>query len=396
VRRASEDRMAAITAVTGGIAHDVNNLLGAIIGNIDLLRERHATDTEARDLLGEALQSALRGAELAQRLLAFASRQKLRPLRLDANALVGRLAQRAGRELGAAIEVVLDLTPGLWPVTADQGQLEASLAHLIANAREAMGTGGRLIIGTRNGHLDADHAGEHPGVKPGDYVIIEVSDTGCGMSQAVASRAFEPFFTTKERGQGNGLGLSMVQGFLAQSGGHIDVSSERGLGTTIRLYLPRLAGEAGNAEPAPSASVDTRGDETVLVVEDDAALRRIVCRQLYGLGYRVLEAEHAAAALRLLETERVAVLFTDIVTPGSIDGIALARTAASRWPELKILLTSGFPQAAREGAQVNGFRLLAKPYRREELAHILRDMLRDAAQAPALGTAHQPQASSFG
>ena len=393
-QRALGDSTATIAALTGGIAHDFNNLLAVIIGNLDLLREGNVDDGEAPGLLSEALASALRGAALAQRLLVVARHQKLQPARLDINALIGGMAERVGRELGETIGVSLELLPELWPVMADPGQLEASLAALVANARDAMGNGGRLIIGTRNGHLDADYAGEHPGVRPGDYAIIEVSDTGSGMSRAVASRAFEPFFTTKERGLGSGLGLTMVEGFLAQSGGHIDVSSEPGIGTAIRLYLPRLAALAARAEPVAASG----GNETVLVVEDDAAMRRIVRRQLYELGYRVLEAEHATAALRLLETESVAVLFSDIVTPGSIDGIALARTAASRWPELKILLTSGFPQAARDGyGAANGFRLLAKPYRREELARALSDMLSDTDKTPPRADATDPpQARSVG
>ncbi len=397
-RRTLGDSTATIATLTGGIAHDFNNLLAVIIGNLELLREGNVGDGEAPELLGEALASALRGAALAQRLLVVARHRKLQPARLDINALIGGMAERVGRELGEAIGVSLELLPELWPVMADPGQLEASLAALVANARDAMGNGGRLIIGTRNGHLDADYAGEHPGARPGDYAIIEVSDTGSGMSRVVANRAFEPFFTTKERGLGSGLGLTMVEGFIAQSGGHIDVSSEPGIGTAIRLYLPRLAAQAARAEPVAASGAAGGGNETVLVVEDDVAMRRIVRRQLYELGYRVLEAEHATAALRLLETESVAVLFTDIVTPGSIDGIALARTAASRWPELKVLLTTGFPQAARDGhGTANGFRLLAKPYRREELARALSDMLSDPGKTPSrVGATSPPQARSVG
>jgi signal transduction histidine kinase/ActR/RegA family two-component response regulator len=386
-QRAIGDKAAAIATVTGSIAHDFNSLLGAIIGNLELLCGGDGAPP-ARELVEEALASALRGAELGQRLLAFARRQQLQPAVLDVNPLINALAQRLAGELGDGLEVSLQLLPELWPVMADPAVLEESLSHLVANAREAMTGGGRLIVGTRNGHLDADYAAEHPAVAPGDYVIIEVSDTGRGMARAVASRALEPFFTTKERGAGAGLGLSMVEGFCAQSGGHVDVASERGVGTTVRLYFPRHGGGAATIHRLPARGAARGGDETVLVVEDDGAMRRIVCRQLYQLGYRVLEAEHAAAALRLLETENVAVLFTDIVTPGSIDGIALARTAASRWPDLKILLTSGFPQAARDGhGEVNGFRLLPKPYRREELARTLREMLSENGAATPGATA---------
>ncbi|MGO8917242.1 MAG: ATP-binding protein [Stellaceae bacterium] len=398
-QRAAAERTAAMGALAGTIAHDFNNLLGAVIGNLDLLREGDTGDAGAPELLGEALNAASRGVELGQRLLAFARRQTLEPARLDINELVGGLARRLGRELGETVEVTLDLAPTLWPVMADPAQLEASIAGLVANARAAMGGGGRLIIGTRNGHLEADYIGEHPEVKPGDYVIIEVSDSGAGMPRAVANRIFEPFFTTKEPGRGSGLGLSMVQGFVAQSGGHVEIASELGIGTTVRLYLPRLGAEARKAEAVPPASAVRGDNETVLVVEDDATMRCVVRRQLYELGYHVLEAEHATAALRVLETEKVALLFTDIVTPGSIDGMALARTAAARWPAVKILLTSGFPQSRRdEQGPVDGFRLLAKPYRRDELARTLREMLSTATPPlPApLAAVDQPQVSPTG
>jgi CheY-like chemotaxis protein len=274
------------------------------------------------------------------------------------------------------VGVTLDLADDLWPVMIDPAQLATSLSQLAINAGDAMPEGGRLIIGSRNSRLDADYAGEHPEVQPGDYVIIEISDTGRGMSHEVQRRIFEPFFTTKEKGKGGGLGLSTVLGFIKQSGGHIDVASEEGVGTTFRLYLPRLGVDARLSEPKAPARAAAGGGETVLVVEDDPAMRRVVRRQLYELGYQVLEADRATAALRVLETEKIDLLFTDIVTPGSIDGIALARTAAARWPEIKILLTSGFPQTRLdERGEVNGMRLLSKPYGREDLARVLREVL---------------------
>ncbi len=378
-QRADAEKLAAMGALAGSIAHDFNNLLGIIIGNLEMLREHADSGAPGLELAQEAHDAALRGVALAQRLLAYGRHQPLRPARLELNNVVAALARRLGRELGASVQVTLELEPGGWPVMADQAQLEAAVGHLVANAREAMELGGRLILGTRNLHLDADYVGEHPGVRPGDYVLIEVSDTGSGMPREVARRAFEPFFTTKERGAGAGLGLSAVLGFATQSGGHAEIASEVGVGTTVRLYLPRLGAEAVPVEPA--ATADEGGGETVLVVEDDAAMRRVAMRQLYELGYRVLEAERPATALRLLETESVDLLFTDIVTPGSIDGIALARTAAARWPALKILLTSGFPQARRdERVEINGFRLLCKPYRRDELARTLREVLGGAGQ----------------
>jgi CheY-like chemotaxis protein len=238
-----------------------------------------------------------------------------------------------------------------------------------------MPKGGRLIITTANRRLDADYAAAHADVAEGDFVMIEVSDTGIGMTTDIISQVFEPFFTTKETGKGTGLGLSMVFGFLRQSGGHVSVYSEPGVGTTFRLYLPRMVTEALPREIAEARPVEEpAAGETVLVVEDDPAVRRIVLRQLGEFGYRVLECDRAETALELLQREPVDLLFTDIVMPGGLDGIALARMAAERWPALKIVLTSGFPQARVDGnGEVLGnMQLLSKPYRRAELAAALR------------------------
>jgi signal transduction histidine kinase/ActR/RegA family two-component response regulator len=374
-QRADAEKMAALGALTGGIAHDVNNLLAVIIGNLDLLRDQNSGDGAALELVGEAQAAAQRGGELARRLFAFARRQPLQPTRIEANELIRRTLDAMSARLVGAVEISLDLDAELWPVIADPAQLEDCVVQLVSNAADAMAKGGRLIIGTRNGQLDKDYAGEHPEVRPGDYAIIEISDTGSGMSCDVQRRMFEPFFTTKEEGHG-GLGLSTVLGFAKQSGGHVDVASEEGVGTTVRLYLPRLGADVRRLEAKAASEPIAGGGETVLVVEDDAAMRRIARRQLLELGYLVFEADRAANALRLLETEHVDLLFTDIVTPGSIDGLALAHTAAARWPELKILLTSGFPQTRLdERGQVNGMRLLSKPYGRDELARVLREVL---------------------
>jgi signal transduction histidine kinase/ActR/RegA family two-component response regulator len=385
-QHADLEKMEAVGNVTGSIAHDFNNLLAAVLGNLEMLGDQTGIDTEGRELLGEAQRAAARGADLARRLLAFARRQPLKPARIDIDELVEAVGRRLERGLGRTVRITLDLAPDLWAVMADPALLETSLANMIANAGDAMPNGGHLIIGTRNGHLDADYVSEHPGVQPGDYAIIEVSDTGSGMSRDVQRRIFEPFFTTKDKGTGRGLGLSTVLGFVKQSGGHVDVASEEGVGTTFRLYLPRLSTEAPKLDgPAPATSLAKGESETVLVVEDDPNLRRVVRRQLLELGYQVLEAERAAAALRLLEAQKIDLLFTDIVTPGSIDGMALARTAAVRWPGLKILLTSGFPQAAHgdeHGGAVNGMRLLSKPYGRDELARVLREVLGAPGRSP--------------
>jgi CheY-like chemotaxis protein len=237
--------------------------------------------------------------------------------------------------------------------------------------------GGRLIIATANRTLDADYAATQTDVTPGDFVMIEVSDIGSGMSPETVSQIFEPFFTTKQLGKGTGLGLSMVFGFLKQSGGHVSVYSELGQGTTFRLYLPRAVSETVSVEAAEPQQILRGAGETVLVVEDNPSMRRVALRQLRELGYRVLECDRAAAALDLLQREPVDLLFTDIVMPGGLDGIELARIAQERWPELKVVLTSGFPQARVDGngGQLGTLLLLSKPYHKEELAAALRAML---------------------
>jgi CheY-like chemotaxis protein len=293
------------------------------------------------------------------------------------NALAAGMGKLLSRTLGENIAIVFDLAPDLWSVVVDPAQLEASLVNLATNARDAMPQGGRLRIVTANRSLDEDYALAHGYVPPGDYAMIEVSDTGKGMTRDVLSHIFEPFFTTKDRDKGSGLGLSMVYGFMKQSGGHVNVYSEPSLGTTFRLYLPRdLAGAPVVARPAAPAETQG-GSETVLAVEDNAALRRVVVRQLSDLGYRVLEAENAAAALRILEETPVHLLFTDVILPDGIDGFALAHKVLARWPRLKIVLTSGFPDVKIDGefGPVPKVRLLSKPYRKQDLAKTLREVL---------------------
>jgi PAS domain S-box-containing protein len=371
-------KMEAVGNLTGGMAHDFNNLLGVIIGNLDLLRPQVAGQSEAGELIGDALDAAMRGADLTRRLLAFARRQPLQPQAVAPNDLVAGIVKLLSRTLGESIEVALDLAPDVWPITVDPAQLEATIANLATNARDAMPKGGSLTIATANRQLDADYASAHAEVEPGDYVMIEVSDNGSGMTPEIAARVFEPFFTTKDLGKGTGLGLSMVFGFIKQSGGHVNVYSEPGVGTTFRLYLPRAdklqAAAADKAEAAPRAA---GGNETVLVVEDNVAMRRIVVRQLTELGYRVVEADSGATARDILERETVDVLLTDIVMPGELDGIALAQLAVLRHPSLKIVLTSGFPENKFNGRgdATAGMRLLSKPYRRDDLARTLREVL---------------------
>jgi CheY-like chemotaxis protein len=259
------------------------------------------------------------------------------------------------------------------------------IANLATNARDAMPRGGTLLIDTQNGWLDEAYAAAHTEVTPGDYVVIEVSDSGSGMPPEVLTRIFEPFFTTKEQGKGTGLGLSMVFGFMKQSGGHITVYSELGEGTTFRLYLPRISQTELVVDERPQELASSGGSETILVVEDNAGLRRIVVRQLSDAGYHVLEAPDAEAAMVIIETpERIHLLLTDIVMPGEMDGRELARAAVARRPLLRTLLTSGFPDA-RWGSSTSrtGGRLLSKPYRKEELRRAVREALEEPLPTPS-------------
>jgi PAS domain S-box-containing protein len=375
-------KMEAIGNLTGGMAHDFNNVLAVIIGNIDMLRDLRKDDPATEELTREALDAAFRGADLTRRLLAFARQQPLRPQRVDINELVSGITKLLSRTLGEQVEISLDLASDAWPIVADPAQLQASLTNLATNARDAMPHGGRLMVRTGNRDLDADYAAEHAEVKPGDYVMIEVSDTGVGMTPDVMNRIFEPFFSTKERDKGTGLGLSMVFGFIKQSGGHVSVYSEPGKGTTFRLLLPRMTEDAGMVEPPrlPARLVRGRG-EAILVVEDNPALRRVVVRQLMELGYRVQEAENAGIALRLMEGESIDLLLTDIVMPGGTDGHELAHQARQCWPNIRVVFTSGFSEARSSGDTSSlppDMPLLSKPYRKEDLASAVRQALERA------------------
>jgi nitrogen-specific signal transduction histidine kinase/CheY-like chemotaxis protein len=371
-------KMEAIGILAGGTAHDFNNLLGVVIGNLDLLHEEVQDQPELDELVRDALDAGLRGAELTQRLLAFARRQQLKPECVALNDLIDTAIRMQRRSLGDDLEIGFEPAPDLWPVKVDPNQLSAAITNLAANARDAMQGGGRITVATRNCRLDEDYAKSHAEIMPGDYAVIEFSDTGAGMSPDVARHIFDPFFTTKDQGKGTGLGLSMVFGFLRQSGGHINVYSEPGLGTTFRLYLPREQGDMKPAEAATRSVPEAGRGETVLVVEDNAKLRPVVVRQLTDLGYRVIAAEDAPQALETIAgSQPIDLIFTDIVMPGGMNGLDLAREAASRRPQLKVILTSGFPQT-RMGAvapHMNGHPFLGKPYRRDELARIVRDTL---------------------
>jgi PAS domain S-box-containing protein len=376
-------RLEAVGQLTGGVAHDFNNLLTVIQGNAELLVE-HLTDQAALAPLAQMAQmvstAALRGAELTQRLLAFARKQPLQPQSVDAHQLLAGMDALLRRTLPEDIELELVRAAGLWPMLADPVQVESAVLNLVLNARDAMPHGGKITLETANAWIDQDYAERHIDVLPGQYVLISVSDTGVGMSGAELTRAFEPFFTTKGVGKGTGLGLSMVYGFAKQSRGHVKLYSEPGQGTTARLYLPRADGVGVPAAAAAANRThgDLRGTATLLVVEDDDLVRRFATDLLRGLGYEVLAAENGVAALGLLRgRDDVELLFTDVVMPGGMNGRQLADAALALRPHMKVLFTSGYTENAivHHGRLDRGVYLLAKPYRAVDLARKLRAML---------------------
>src|SRR5882724_3678265 len=371
-------KIEAVGRLTGGVAHDFNNLLTVIVGNADVLAELCAGDDRRGELARGILSAATRGSELTKQLLAFSRQQPLEPRRIDVTALVRGMDNLLRRTLGEDVDLRAIEDHQLWSAVADPAQLESALLNLAINARDAMPAGGRLMIETRNIHLDEDYAARNAEVKVGDYVMVAVTDTGSGMPPEVLERAFEPFFTTKETGKGTGLGLSMIYGFMKQSGGHVKIYSEVGLGTTMRLYLPRAAADAP-APVAPAVQTDVPiGNETILAVEDDVDVRLFVVAQLESLGYRVLAAETGIRARAILSgPERIDLLFTDVVMPGGLTGKQLADEAVRQRPQLKTLYTSGYTENTiiHQGRLDPGVQLLSKPYRRGDLARKVRQVL---------------------
>ncbi len=371
----------ALGQLTGGIAHDFNNMLSVIVGSLDLARRRMATDVpKAQGYMEQALDAAQRAASLTARLLAFARAQPLSPAPCDPNNLVSGMSEILRQTLGEDTRLETVLAGGLWGVFIDPSQLENAILNLCVNARDAMPAGGRLSIETTNAHLDEAYARENPGVATGQYVVVSVTDTGEGMTEEVAERAYDPFYTTKPVGRGTGLGLSQVYGFLKQSGGHVKIYSEVGRGTTIKLYLPRWMGAAAAAAGARRSPerMDARGDEVVLVAEDDPRVRAITVSALEEFGYIVLQAANGAEALALLD-ETVDLLFTDVVMPG-MDGPQLAEEALRRRPKLKVLYTTGYARNAvvHNGTLAGGLPVLPKPFTIDQLAAKVAEVLHAA------------------
>jgi len=368
-------KMESIGQLTGGIAHDFNNILTVITGAIGILGEVVADQPELATVTKLIDEAAERGAQLTKQLLAFARKQPLQPREIDVNGLLLEAAKLLRPTLGEQIEISPKLAADVWPALADPNQLSTAILNLALNARDAMPQGGKLMIETLNISLDHGYVSMNNDVAVGDYVMIAVSDTGSGIPAALLDKVFDPFFTTKEVGKGTGLGLSMVFGFVKQSGGHIKIYSEEGHGTTIRIYLPRSTGTGQSAgEAEPQAEVE-RGHETVLIVEDDALVRKYVVTQVASLGYTTLEAANAAEALTIIDDGAgIDLLFTNVIMPGAMNGRQLVDEALKRRRSLKTLFTSGYTENAiiHHGRLDPGVLLLAKPYRKPELARMIR------------------------
>jgi signal transduction histidine kinase/CheY-like chemotaxis protein len=382
-------KMEAIGQLTGGVAHDMNNLLLVIQGNLELL-ERQLPPIPRDDRLRRPVQRALDGVEraaaLTQRLLAFARRQPLDPKPVEPDRLVVGMSDLLRRTLGEAIAIETQLAGGLWRTFVDSNQLENAILNLAVNSRDAMPEGGTLTLAVTNACLDADDLGPQTEMSSGDYVLIAVTDTGTGMTPEHAGKAFEPFFTTKDIGKGTGLGLSQVYGFVKQSGGHIEIESTPGLGTTVRIYLPRhgLDHDRPATDTAPPPVRSATESECILVVEDDNGVRATNVRSLRELGYCVIAARDGAEALRRLESEpRIQLLFTDIGLPGGMNGRQLADAAQLRRPELRILFTTGYARDAivRNGRIDTGIAVILKPFSHAALAAKVRETLERGSPA---------------
>jgi PAS domain S-box-containing protein len=374
-RLRQSQKMDAVGQLTGGVAHDFNNVLTVITGTIGILADAVADRPELVSIAKLIDDAAERGAQLTRHLLAFARKQPLQPRDVDVNSLMVETAKLLHPTLGEQIQISPLLAEDAWTALVDPSQLTTAILNLALNARDAMPNGGKLVLETRNVYLDEGYANTQNEVTPGNYVMIAVSDTGSGIPAANLERVFDPFFTTKEIGKGTGLGLSMVFGFVKQSGGHIKIYSEEGHGTTVRIYLPRST-RLDQAEPESVAAPDIRGgDEVVLIVEDDPLVRKYVIAQIRSLGYTTLDAPNAAEALDILDDNpMIDLLFTDVIMSGAMNGRQLVDEALKRRPTLKTLFTSGYTENAivHHGRLDSGVLLLAKPYRKSELARMLR------------------------
>ncbi|QPF87209.1 response regulator [Bradyrhizobium genosp. L] len=375
-------KMEAVGHLTGGIAHDFNNILTVITGLIDILADAVAHDAALTSVTNMISDAASRGAEVTKHLLAFSRQQPLQPREANLNTLVQDTARLLRPSLGEQIEIDTALEPDAWPAFIDPNHLSTALLNLAVNARDAMPDGGKLMLETSNVVLDETYAAANIDARPGEYVMIAVSDTGAGIPEHIREKVFEPFFTTKDTGKGTGLGLSMVYGFIKQSDGHLKIYSEEGHGTSIKLYLPRSSGDMVDVEPPPV--VDARGgNETILVVEDDPLVRNYVSAQLEQLGYRTLVTANGPEAVAAVDKGFVCdVLFTDVIMSGGMNGRQVADAVIAKLPSVRVLFTSGYTEDAifHHGRLDPDVTLLPKPYRKSDLARMIRQVL---AQPPA-------------
>ncbi len=378
-------KMEAVGQLTGGIAHDFNNLLQVIGGNLELLKNEIPADDLRARRIHNALSGVERGAKLAAQLLAFGRQQALEPRPINVGALIHGMNDMLGRTLGEMVKVETLISGGLWNCLADPVQVENMLLNLAINGRDAMGHSGKLTIEAGNASLDDEYATGHNEVSPGQYVMLAVTDTGKGMAPDIIERVFDPFFTTKGPGEGTGLGLSMVYGFVKQSGGHIKIYSEEGRGTTVRIYLPRTRHQANETVNDAMMTIMPGRGEVVLVVEDDDAVRATTTEFVKHLGYAVLEASNADNALAIINSGvKIDLLFTDVVMPGTLRSSELARLARQRLPDIAVLFTSGYTQNAivHAGRLGDGVNLISKPYTRDGLAIKLHDVLNREPSQP--------------
>lgn len=374
-------KMEAVGQLTGGIAHDFNNMLTGIIGSLELLRRRLARGRieDLDSLIDLGVTSANRAAGLTHRLLAFSRRQSLDSKPVEMNTLVESMGELLQRSINENIRLDMQLSEQLWVAEADPNQLESALLNLVINARDAMPNGGNLVVKTGNQHLDSDFTEAHSNLEPGDYVMLSVTDTGCGMPQSTISRAFDPFFTTKPIGQGTGLGLSMIYGFSKQSRGHVAIHSDVGQGTTVSLFLPRFGGDVPEDDPVDvQHALFAQNGETVLIVEDDPAVRVLVSTVLSDLGYAFVEAGDADSAVPILDSgQRIDLMISDVGLPG-MNGRQLAEIGRQYRPDLKVLFITGYAEhaAVRGGFLDPGMQMITKPFTFDLLTAKVREMIR--------------------
>ena len=371
-------RMESLGNLTGGVAHDFNNLLQVISGNLQLLSRDMAGNEKAEKRLQNAMSGVSRGAKLASQLLSFGRRQPLAPRVVNIGRFIRDTDDLIRRALGDGIEIETVVAGGLWNTLIDPGNIENAILNLAINARDAMDGHGKLTIEAGNASLDDEYARSNPDVTPGQYVLLAITDTGSGIPPDIIDQVFEPFFTTKPEGKGSGLGLSMVYGFVKQSHGHIKIYSEKGLGTSIKLYLPRSSEPEDEPVQVAKGGPVEGGTESILVVEDDHEVRETTVATLRDLGYRVLNSKDAQSALAVIESGvSIDMLFTDVVMPGTLRSPELARKARERLPKIAVLFTSGYTEnAIVHGGRLDaGVELLPKPYSREALAHKIRNVL---------------------